>query len=192
MSFNIQLKFHFFVVSYIEYFYVFVNFDSYFLPDKSRKSKRKTGVQKKTSNPLWNENFTYKHVSLEELETRAIEITIWDYDSSSHQFLGKWKTLCLFLLGVSFSRKIIAGGSLDRETHQHIGQNVHHICDSNNRDHLILKTLRMSRFFSIYLFFLIKCWQVEYDLVYQMGKSHGKTVTNKKSNYGNPWSPISE
>ena len=62
---------------------------SYFLPDKSRKSKRKTGVQKKTSHPVWNEKFTYKHVSLEELETRAIEITVWDYESSAHQFLGK-------------------------------------------------------------------------------------------------------
>eukprot|EP00111_Clytia_hemisphaerica_P002879 TCONS_00008147-protein len=60
----------------------------YLLPDKSRKSKRKTGVQKKTNNPMWNEKFTYKHVSIDDLNTRAIEITVWDYDSSAHQFLG--------------------------------------------------------------------------------------------------------
>lgn len=63
-------------------------FFSYFLPDKSRKSKRKTGVQKKTISPSWNEKLTYKNVTVDDLKTRVMEITVWDYNSSSHQFLG--------------------------------------------------------------------------------------------------------
>ena len=81
---------------------IFFLFFSYFLPDKSRKSKRKTGVQKKNVNPVWNEKFTYKQVSLEELETRVIEITVWDYDSSAHQFLGLFP---YSLQGASFMRE---------------------------------------------------------------------------------------
>jgi len=72
-------------------------YSSYFLPDKSRKSKRKTGVQKKNVNPVWNEKFTYKHVSLDELESRVLEITVWDYDSSAHQFLGLF---CFYVMSV--------------------------------------------------------------------------------------------
>ena len=32
----------------------------FFLPDKSRKSKKKTSVKKKTASPSWGEKFEYK------------------------------------------------------------------------------------------------------------------------------------
>ncbi|XP_057306004.1 uncharacterized protein LOC130644420 isoform X4 [Hydractinia symbiolongicarpus] len=60
----------------------------YLLPDKSRKSKRKTTVQKKTIQPVWNEKFDYKNVQVSDLQTRVLEVTVWDYHSSGHQFLG--------------------------------------------------------------------------------------------------------
>ena len=60
----------------------------YLLPDKSRKSKRKSIVQKKSANPAWNHKFEYDNISSGELETRVLELTIWDHDSSGHQFLG--------------------------------------------------------------------------------------------------------
>ncbi|XP_065648914.1 uncharacterized protein LOC100208668 isoform X22 [Hydra vulgaris] len=60
----------------------------YLLPDRTRKSKRKTTVQKKTQNPVWNEKLEFNQVSVEDLQYCVLEVTVWDHDSSSHQFLA--------------------------------------------------------------------------------------------------------
>ena len=62
---------------------------SYLLPDKSKKSKQKTPVVKKSLNPKWNYHFVYDNVTHEELMDRVLELTIWDFDrGSSNEFLG--------------------------------------------------------------------------------------------------------
>ena len=61
----------------------------YLLPDKSSKGKRKTGVIKDSLNPTWEQNFTYEKVTLEDLSTkRVLEITVWDHDKTSNDFVG--------------------------------------------------------------------------------------------------------
>lgn len=62
---------------------------SYLLPDKSKASKQKTPVVKKTSNPKWYHTFIYDDVTLDDLRERCLELTLWDYDKiTSNDFLG--------------------------------------------------------------------------------------------------------
>ncbi|KFB42702.1 hypothetical protein ZHAS_00010441 [Anopheles sinensis] len=62
---------------------------SYLLPDKTRSSKQKTPVIKRTNSPVWNFTFVYEDISLAELSERALELTIWDHDRlASNEFLG--------------------------------------------------------------------------------------------------------
>lgn len=62
---------------------------SYLLPDKTRSSKQKTPVIKKSISPSWNYTFIYEDISLSELSERALELTLWDHDRlSSNEFLG--------------------------------------------------------------------------------------------------------
>ncbi|KAF6207899.1 hypothetical protein GE061_016348 [Apolygus lucorum] len=62
---------------------------SYLLPDKSRSTKQKAPVVKKTCNPAWNHTFTYNNVSIDELADRSLELTLWDHDRlASNEFLG--------------------------------------------------------------------------------------------------------
>ncbi|KRK03808.1 synaptotagmin-like protein 4 isoform X10 [Drosophila yakuba] len=62
---------------------------SYLLPDRTRSSKQKTPVVKRTLHPSWNYTFIYEDVSLEELSERALELTVWDHDRlASNEFVG--------------------------------------------------------------------------------------------------------
>ncbi|XP_065056868.1 uncharacterized protein LOC135685055 isoform X2 [Rhopilema esculentum] len=61
---------------------------AYLLPDKTRKSKRKSTFKKGTLSPTWNEKFEYNGITLEELEQRVLELTVWDHDLRSNDFLG--------------------------------------------------------------------------------------------------------
>jgi synaptotagmin-like protein len=62
---------------------------SYLLPEKGRGSKQKTSVARRTVNPAWNHTFIYDDVSLQELSTRSLELTVWDHDRlASNEFLG--------------------------------------------------------------------------------------------------------
>ncbi|XP_013790812.2 synaptotagmin-like protein 4 [Limulus polyphemus] len=62
---------------------------SYLLPDKSKKSKQKTPVLKKTCHPEWNCTLVYKNLTLDDLKDRCLELTIWDHDKiTSNDFLG--------------------------------------------------------------------------------------------------------
>lgn len=59
------------------------------LPDKSKKGLRKT-LKKNDMNPVWDEEFTYKDVTLGELRmSRALEVVVLDHDIDSEDiFVG--------------------------------------------------------------------------------------------------------
>ena len=61
----------------------------YLLPDRSASGKRKTGVIKNNLNPVWEEQFVYKSVSVGELSgERVLEVTVWEYDKHGNEFIG--------------------------------------------------------------------------------------------------------
>uniref|UniRef100_A0A8B9JQK3 Double C2-like domains, alpha n=1 Tax=Astyanax mexicanus TaxID=7994 RepID=A0A8B9JQK3_ASTMX len=61
---------------------------TYLKPDVKKKSKHKTAVIKKTLNPEFNEEFFYE-ISLSELVSKTLEVTVWDYDlGRSNDFIG--------------------------------------------------------------------------------------------------------
>jgi len=61
----------------------------YLLPDRSASGKRKKGVIKNNLNPVWEEQFVYKNVTLGELSgERVLEVTVWDYDKHGNEFIG--------------------------------------------------------------------------------------------------------
>ncbi|XP_045661102.1 synaptotagmin-like protein 4 isoform X2 [Ursus americanus] len=61
----------------------------YLLPMRSKASKRKTPVMKKTLNPHYNHTFVYNGVRLEDLQHMCLELTVWDREPlASNDFLG--------------------------------------------------------------------------------------------------------
>ncbi|KAG9478160.1 hypothetical protein GDO78_013261 [Eleutherodactylus coqui] len=61
----------------------------YMLPIKSRSTKRKTPVMKKSLNPHYNHTFVYNGIKPEDLQTTCLELTVWDREPlSSNDFLG--------------------------------------------------------------------------------------------------------
>ena len=62
----------------------------FLLPKKTPFSKHKTTCANNTLDPVWNEQFEYKYVALEELRTsRVLELTVWDYDRRGcNDFIG--------------------------------------------------------------------------------------------------------
>ncbi|XKL66038.1 hypothetical protein PGB90_009458 [Kerria lacca] len=61
----------------------------YLLPDKSKSGKRKTRVKKHTLNPIFDEVLKY-HVSLEELKSRTLWLSVWHSDIfGRNDFLGE-------------------------------------------------------------------------------------------------------
>ncbi|XP_048400471.1 synaptotagmin-like protein 4 [Stegostoma tigrinum] len=61
----------------------------YLLPFRTKTSKRKTPVVKKTLNPHYNHTFVYSGIKLEDLQHVCLELTIWDREPlSSNDFLG--------------------------------------------------------------------------------------------------------
>lgn len=56
---------------------------------RSKASKRKTPVMKKTLNPHYNHTFVYSGVRLEDLQHMCLELTVWDREPlASNDFLG--------------------------------------------------------------------------------------------------------
>ncbi|UJR25687.1 hypothetical protein I4U23_007038 [Adineta vaga] len=61
----------------------------YLLPDRSKNSKRKSGLKKNTIDPVFDEKFRY-HVTKQEFETRVLWISVWSLASLGHNdFLGE-------------------------------------------------------------------------------------------------------
>ncbi len=62
----------------------------YLLPDKIFRKRKKTAVINDSLNPVWNEEFVYENVTLDELSNeRVLEVTVWDHDLlSSNDFIG--------------------------------------------------------------------------------------------------------
>lgn len=59
------------------------------MPAKAKSSKKKTPVVKKTLNPHYDHTFVYKEMSLEQLRTMSLELTVWDKEAmGSNDFLG--------------------------------------------------------------------------------------------------------
>ncbi|CAB3236923.1 unnamed protein product [Arctia plantaginis] len=62
---------------------------SYLLPERGRLAKQKTVVCRRTLNPKWEHTFTYRGLTLQELSTRALELSLWDRDRlASNDFMG--------------------------------------------------------------------------------------------------------
>ncbi|XP_047141601.1 synaptotagmin-like protein 4 isoform X2 [Hydra vulgaris] len=60
----------------------------YLLPDPQKHTKQKTAIKKKTLNPEFNEEFTYK-IAHHELAKRTLHITVWDHDvGRTNDFIG--------------------------------------------------------------------------------------------------------
>ncbi|XP_061454337.1 synaptotagmin-like protein 4 [Rhineura floridana] len=61
----------------------------YLLPLRSKATKRKTPVVKKSLNPHYNHTLVYNNIPVEELPHICLELTVWDREPlSSNDFLG--------------------------------------------------------------------------------------------------------
>lgn len=58
------------------------------LPDTSRKSRQKTRVLKRASNPVFNHTMVYDGFSQEDLKEACVELTVWDHDRLNNHFIG--------------------------------------------------------------------------------------------------------
>ena len=69
----------------------------FLLPDKTKNGVRKTQVKMNNLNPVWDEEFTYENVSLDELKTaRGLEVSVL-----KHNMLFKDDVLGCLRLGPS-------------------------------------------------------------------------------------------
>ena len=58
--------------------------------DRSEKSKRRTKTVNNTNNPTWNQSFVYSPIRSSELDSRNLEVTVWDFDRfGANDFLGE-------------------------------------------------------------------------------------------------------
>ncbi|XP_053488910.1 synaptotagmin-like protein 1 [Ictalurus furcatus] len=60
----------------------------YMLPDTSKKSRQKTRVVKKTQDPVYNHTMVYDGFRAGEVCEACCELTVWDSNKLSNQFLG--------------------------------------------------------------------------------------------------------
>merc|ERR1740128_576629 len=59
------------------------------IPEKSKSSKSKTNICRRTSNPVWNSTLIFEDVNHQELKERALELNIWNHDRlATKEFLG--------------------------------------------------------------------------------------------------------
>uniref|UniRef100_A0AAY4AL89 Synaptotagmin-like protein 1 n=1 Tax=Denticeps clupeoides TaxID=299321 RepID=A0AAY4AL89_9TELE len=62
---------------------------TYLLPDKSRRSKRKTSIKKRTTNPVYVESLRY-NVKKKDLIDKTLSLSVWHNDSRGRNvFLGQ-------------------------------------------------------------------------------------------------------
>lgn len=68
---------------------------SYLHPSKSKSTKKKTPVVKKSLNPNYDHTFVYSGVTLEQLRGMCLELTVWDREAMlSNEFLGGVRLSC--------------------------------------------------------------------------------------------------
>nr|XP_020501083.1 synaptotagmin-like protein 4 [Labrus bergylta]XP_029135431.1 synaptotagmin-like protein 4 [Labrus bergylta]XP_029135432.1 synaptotagmin-like protein 4 [Labrus bergylta]XP_029135433.1 synaptotagmin-like protein 4 [Labrus bergylta]XP_029135434.1 synaptotagmin-like protein 4 [Labrus bergylta] len=60
----------------------------YLFPTKAKATKRKTPVVKKNLNPHYDHTIVYKDLTLEQLKGMCLELTVWDRERLSNEFLG--------------------------------------------------------------------------------------------------------
>ncbi|XP_072412016.1 synaptotagmin-like protein 2 [Chiloscyllium punctatum] len=60
----------------------------YILPDTSKKSRQKTRIVKKSLNPIYNHTMVYDGFRLDEIMEACAELSIWDHETFTNQFLG--------------------------------------------------------------------------------------------------------
>ncbi|XP_051972478.1 synaptotagmin-like protein 2 isoform X5 [Xyrauchen texanus] len=58
------------------------------LPDNNRKSRQKTRVLKRVSNPVFNHTMVYDGFRPEDLKEACVELTVWDHDRLNNHFIG--------------------------------------------------------------------------------------------------------
>ena len=59
------------------------------MPEKGKPTKHKTGICRRTSNPVWNNTFIFDDLTHQELRERALELDIWNHDRlATKEFLG--------------------------------------------------------------------------------------------------------
>ncbi|XP_043106859.1 synaptotagmin-like protein 2 isoform X3 [Puntigrus tetrazona] len=58
------------------------------LPDNSRKSRQKTRVLKRASDPVFNHTMVYDGFRQEDLKEACVELTVWDHDRLNNHFIG--------------------------------------------------------------------------------------------------------
>jgi synaptotagmin-like protein len=66
----------------------FIFYVSYMLPDTSKKSRQKTRVVKKSQKPVYNHAMVYDGFRAGEVREACCELTVWDHNKLSNQFLG--------------------------------------------------------------------------------------------------------
>ncbi|XP_052009018.1 synaptotagmin-like protein 1 isoform X4 [Xyrauchen texanus] len=85
----------------------------YILPDTRKKSRQKTRVIKKTQDPVYNHAMVYDGFKAGEVSEACCELTVWDHNTLSNQFLGG---LRLSLgTGQSYGKKVDWMDSLNEE-----------------------------------------------------------------------------
>ncbi|XP_067116198.1 synaptotagmin-like protein 1 isoform X3 [Osmerus mordax] len=85
----------------------------YMLPDTSKKSRQKTRVMKKSQEPVYNHAMVYDGFRDDEVREACCELTVWDQNKLSNQFLGGVR-LSLGT-GQSYGKKVDWMDSWDQE-----------------------------------------------------------------------------
>ncbi|TRY91030.1 hypothetical protein DNTS_021662 [Danionella cerebrum] len=65
-----------------------------FLPDTSRRSRQKTKVLKRASNPVFNHTMVFDGFKKEDLKEVCAELTVWDHDKLNNHFIGGIRLGC--------------------------------------------------------------------------------------------------
>ncbi|EUB62379.1 Synaptotagmin-like protein 4 [Echinococcus granulosus] len=62
---------------------------THLLPERTKDSRRKTKVVKKTNNPTWEETLVYKGIAKTQLPSIGVEVIVWDVNKLGHyDYLG--------------------------------------------------------------------------------------------------------
>ncbi|XP_025411871.1 regulating synaptic membrane exocytosis protein 2 isoform X8 [Sipha flava] len=60
------------------------------LPDTNEKSKRRTKTIMNSTDPKWNQSFSFTTMRRSDLKFKVLQISLWDYDNNpTNQFLGE-------------------------------------------------------------------------------------------------------